>query len=366
MAASAVIVIAVLTVVLRQGRKESAVPPVEPIKAPSVAVQMPNKANPETSVPEKTVPNPPPVVPAPPSPPISATKEKPRTLAQQEKSKTQAPVNVSEKPPESGKRVRGIGYDDHHSFKENKIAAPKAKPLGPVEITLPSGAALTEAMLNVPEHWQKTLFPKKMQPYIARYADGSIQGVFALNSKGKLDGAAATLHENGHLQTLAGYSRGNLDGRLRQWDKRGKRVFYAEYRNGGKRGVLCLFQEGAPWLIQEYDFGKCKNEYLVKLTQDGSGLLSADELSAGEIEEMSGARRQLSALEDTMQRSEAKLKAELLRRYRDYEEKIRKQRQTGSAADRRAAASDRIKSHNAERSAAMESNWRCALGRSGF
>ena len=90
-----------------------------------------------------------------------------------------------------------------------------------VDLALPNGEKLTEAMLEIPRNWHYKLFPETAIVFVARYPNGAIQGVFTL-SNAKLDGAAATLYERGHLQTLAFYDNGQLTGPLKQWNKDGE------------------------------------------------------------------------------------------------------------------------------------------------
>ena len=123
-----------------------------------------------------------------------------------------------------------------------------------------------------PRNWQDTLFPKTAIVFPCLDNGGKLIGVFT-HAGVKLDGAAATLHQNGHLETLVtSYSKGLVDGCVKLWDQDGKQVLYAEYQRGKKHGLLCFFQDGIPWLIQECDKGKPQDEYLVKWTENGPHL----------------------------------------------------------------------------------------------
>jgi hypothetical protein len=72
----------------------------------------------------------------------------------------------------------------------------------PLSIRLASGAALTESMLSIPAGWQQSLFPAGIAPFVDTYPNDTVRGVFTLK-KSRLHGWAATLYENGRLQTLA-------------------------------------------------------------------------------------------------------------------------------------------------------------------
>ena len=134
-----------------------------------------------------------------------------------------------------------------------------------IYVTLPSGAELTEAMLEVSPNWLERLFPGVSDNFaeraaaargslvcVAKYPNGSLQGQFTLSEERKLDGASATFYENHQLHSLALYSKGNLHGYLKVWNKKGDRVLYAEYKYGKKDGLVCLFRDGVPWLIEEW------------------------------------------------------------------------------------------------------------------
>jgi hypothetical protein len=234
---------------------------------------------------------------------------------------------------------------------------------GWVQITLPSHAILTQSMLNVPENWKKIFFPSRTNVLFGYYPDNSVHGVFSLDKANKLNGVAAMLYDNGALQTLAvAYKKGDLDGCLKQWDEDGKRVFYAEYRNGKKQGILCLFQGGMPWLIQEWEKAKAENEYLVKWAQHSQSILPTSTLTGSDSEELSRARQQLAMVEKT----EIQFK-NTLKKWRNAElDRIRWQNFAAGAKDRRAAQSGRISDHNAQKAAANEAWWRETRQRTGL
>jgi S1-C subfamily serine protease len=232
-----------------------------------------------------------------------------------------------------------------------------------VNITLPSVAKLTEAMLEIPKQWQDKLFPKEAIVFIARYSNDTLQGVFTL-SNAKLDGWAAMLYEDGHLQTLASYKEAKLHGPLRQWQENGERLLYAYYGSNNKHGLVCFFQNGTPWLIQECDKGQIQSQYLVKWTKDLARAVPAEQLAGDEIAEMAKACRKLDALEEKMKRNEPILKRQLRDWFVDERDKARREQFKESAPDRKRDQSERIQGHNAQKRAAWESNWRNTLERS--
>jgi antitoxin component YwqK of YwqJK toxin-antitoxin module len=230
-----------------------------------------------------------------------------------------------------------------------------------VNLVLPSGAKLTEAMLTVPNDWQSKLFPQKAVVYVAKYPNNQLQGVFSL-SNARLHGAAASLYEDGSLQTLAFYKNANLHGPMKQWNSNKRRLLYAEYNSGKKDGLLCFFQDGIPWLLQQCDCGNVINEYLVRWTeQNACRILPVAQLTDAERTEAVKARQQLATMEETMRQNEGKLKQTLAEWYRKEKQRVRQQQFVAGASDRHARQSERIIAHNAEDAAIMESNWRRAL-----
>lgn len=252
---------------------------------------------------------------------------------------------------------------DGKNAKAKAQSDPPGQKLQYVDLVLPSGAALNEPMLEIPKSWQKKLFPEKATVHVDKYPNGELRGVFSLN-KAKLDGAMATLHANGHLQTLAFYEDANLHGPLKQWNDKGDRLLYAEYTNGKKNGLLCFFQAGVPSLIQEWDKASIQNEYLVKVAASVLQVVPPGEMSDDESSQHREAKEQLAVLEATMKQDEADMKKDLADWFRKEDQRARQERFAAGAADRRAAASDRVRAHNSEKAGAWETNWRHALNRS--
>jgi len=225
--------------------------------------------------------------------------------------------------------------------------------MSPLKLALPSGARLTEAMLEVSNGWQEELFPKNAIVYVAKYPNNKIQGIFTLK-KAKLNGAAASLYENGNIQTLVFYKEADLHGPMRQWNENGEWLFYAKFNHGKKHGLACLFQNGTPWLIQEYDKGIAQNNYLVKWTQSSAIIVPTEQLTSDENFEMSEALQQLDTLEETMKKNETILKQQLAEWYREEDQRVKQERINKQA-------SERIVSHNAQKAMAEELFWRNAL-----
>lgn len=239
-----------------------------------------------------------------------------------------------------------------------------------VSITLPTGKVLTETMLDLPHSWQQKLFSQGAVPYVANYPNDDVQGVFNLEN-GKLDGAAAVFYESGRLRTLVFYKDGRRNGVLKQWRDIGDQAFfdrllYAEYLNGKKHGLVCLFRVGLPWLIQEWDKDMPQREYLVKHIAGAPTTIPEGEMSPDQIVEHRAAKKQLAAMEEEMTENEARVKRQLSEWSRKEVERARSERARELSSKRTAAISARVADRNAQSAAKFEAIWRLALGRSGF
>ena len=206
---SALIVIVVLSIQCRPDGKETvAVPTVEPAKSP----KSPSELGPATrEVKPKTTVHPKPVISRPPV--ANHSPALPPVSARGQETESPKPPRVAKKPPKGNSKSPREGYDRVDTGNDNRVPISQSETLRWQQITLPSGAELSESMLNVPEDWKEILFPKEKQGvvdhyvHVALYDNKKVWGVFTMKND-KLDGAAATLYPSGHLQTLALYRQG--------------------------------------------------------------------------------------------------------------------------------------------------------------
>jgi hypothetical protein len=248
----------------------------------------------------------------------------------------------------------------------NRIApVPHNQMIRPISIRLASGAALTESMLSIPTGWQQSLFPQGIAPFVDTYPNDAVRGVFTLK-KGLLHGWAATLYDNGRLQTLALYKDARLHGPLRQWSKNGERILYADYKCGRKDGLLCFFQKGKPRLIQEWTTGRVQSESLVKWKQGSPYALPKAQFTENDIAESSRASEELDELEEMLRQDETQLKQKLVKLYEKTHARTKQKRASQGAAGKQAAQRNRIPADNAPRAAESEAFWRGALRNAGF
>ncbi len=237
-------------------------------------------------------------------------------------------------------------------------------------ITLPSGAALTEAMTETPEKWLDMNFPidqiqKGAPVYIATYPNGELQGVYWYKD-GKLHGPAAGIHESGGRCIMANYHMSQRDGRLLHWEENGLRCLYAQYTRGKKDGLLCLFRNDTPWLIQEWDKDQLAGEYLVKASGSGFEAVAGGELKEDDAKDFVAAKGAVAEVEIKMNDGEAKLKKLLREWYREEDFRLRRRRASIAGVQKRGSMLGRAAQQDAARAAAAAAMWRTSLGRAGF
>jgi hypothetical protein len=116
-------------------------------------------------------------------------------------------------------------------------------------------------MLDVHANW-KEMFPKDKLFYAQKTSTGHLQGMHA-RDKGRLDGPSVTLYENGKLAILGSYPGCVRDGAFRVWDESGQMLFYGQYKGGKKHGTVCLFNDGQPWLVQQWKSDELQGQTVV-------------------------------------------------------------------------------------------------------
>jgi hypothetical protein len=129
-------------------------------------------------------------------------------------------------------------------------------------VKLDSGSVLSEVTIKLIDNWQSDFFPPGAPVVVAQFPNHTVNAILSLKL-GRLNGPAVTLYEDGHLASVSTYETGELHGDFRLWDGDRHRVFFAQFARGKRDGVSCLFREGRPWLIQDWDKDEAQSQYLV-------------------------------------------------------------------------------------------------------
>lgn len=166
-----------------------------------------------------------------------------------------APVMQEEPPPEPAPAVEPSANAANPINPGEPYVVPRIK-------LLPSEAVISEALVKLTEGWREGLFPPAAPVVVAQYPSRAVNAILTLKMA-RLNGPAVTFFEDGHLASLATYAAGELKDDYRLWDENRQRVLFAQFARGKRDGLACLFQEGRPWLIQEWQAGDVKAQYLV-------------------------------------------------------------------------------------------------------
>ncbi len=234
--------------------------------------------------------------------------------------------------------------DDDDDDENKKASSPR------IYITLPSGAILNEPMLDMPDDWAEKYFPENVVAYLSKWPNGDVRGVYSLDNA-KLDGYAIELYESGYFHTFARYKSARLDGRMMQWKEDGRRLLFAQHKRGNKHGLICLFRNNLPWLLQEWDKGSLQSGYLVSYSENRYNLIPKTQFSDRQTEEYGTAQSELALLESSFEDDGNQLKRELAQWYREESHKIRRQRASRLSQDKLRSILGAIADHSRARAA---------------
>jgi hypothetical protein len=214
--------------------------------------------------------------------------------------------------------------------------------------------------MDLPADWLDQYFPRKANVCVGKFPNDKVQSVCIYNQT-KLDGAAATLDESGHLCTLANYRMGARDGWIRLWNENGQRFYFAEYKLGKKHGLICLFRDDMPWYVQQCDRGDFVMECLVTWKAGVSEALPEEKLTPEGVKELATARSKLSELEAQMDQGEAKLKKVVREWFLEADREIKRARAADRGVAARRDATNRVNERAKAQAAGMQELRRASL-----
>ena len=97
-------------------------------------------------------------------------------------------------------------------------------------------------------------------------------------------------------------------------------LLYSKYNDGKKQGVTCLFKDGMPWLIQEWDKGTLQNETV--LVRKGSDYVAVDDAA-----QLAEAQKKLSAVEAEVADTDKDVKNSLRKWFADETDRFNKEKE---------------------------------------
>jgi len=182
-------------------------------------------------------------------------------------------------------------------------------------IQLPSGTVVKTASFGVHPKWKES-FPPDHAFFAEKYGEGNLKGMHSRHGAG-LDGASATLHENGNLKMLAYFPEGQQQGSCRVYDEEKHLLLYSKYKDNRKHGITCLLKNGDPCLVQEWDKGELQSESV--LVRKGGDFVSADD-----PQQVAEAQSRLSVVEKELAETERDLKKNVMKWSTDERDHIEK------------------------------------------
>lgn len=238
-----------------------------------------------------------------------------------------------------------------------------ANDTGRIRIDLPGNKSIDFSIFfsNVGEiASQDRVRAQSMGAFNIDYPSGKPFAILPQRS-GKLHGTALAQHENGQVMLMAGYESNERSGNCVTLTDQGVPLFAAQYNRGNKEGFGCLFEAGAPWLIQEHSKNRLMRSHLCM----GSSVVESIDHRAPEPVEGSQAMElafeELAALEKKMKTNEQQIK----KLVKELEDDIRKQRAAVRGAYSQQMIQQRINARAAE-NAAIINGLRQASGLGGF
>ncbi len=166
-------------------------------------------------------------------------------------------------------------------------------------IQLPSGTVFKVASFETHPKW-KEVFPPDRPFFAEQFSEGQLKGIHS-RYVAMLNGASAMLYENGNVKALANYPKGQRQGPCRIWDEEKRMLLYAQYKDDKKHGVTCLFKNGIPWFVQQWNMDSLEKETIV--VRKGGEYIPAED-----PQELAKAQEKLSAVEKERAGDEGELK----------------------------------------------------------
>lgn len=220
-------------------------------------------------------------------------------------------------------------------------------------VALPSGAALSSTIVEVPRKWPECNFTKESAARLIKYPNGDPKALHTFLDA-KLHGPTFLLDEAGKKRWAADYYDGDRHGAVRVWDHNSEMTLFAQYVRGGKKGFVCVFDEGMPWLVQEWDKNQMLGEYLVKWSA-GVPTVSDSKQIAGQadVDQLAAAKERLAELEQNLMAEETEVKRDLARWFRELDREIKKQRAASVNMRKRQDTLGALKARSAAEQAAL-------------
>lgn len=228
-------------------------------------------------------------------------------------------------------------------------------------VTLPSGASFSFSTVQIPKKWPECNFTKESAFRLTKFPNGEPKALHTFLDA-RLHGPTFLLNEDGAKRWAADYYEGDRHGALRLWDQNSEMALFAQYVRGGKKGFVCVFDGGMPWLLQEWDKDQLQGEYLVKWNAGVSTTSPSDQVAGqADMAHLAAARERLTQLEEELEAEETAIKRELAQWFREVDREIKKQRAAASNLRKRKETLGALNARSAAEQAVLGGMWRRAI-----
>lgn len=228
-------------------------------------------------------------------------------------------------------------------------------------VRLPSGSDLSYGAVRIPDDWPESHVSKEAGVRTINFPSGKPKSLHAfLNAR--LHGPSFLLHDDGSQRWAADYLEGERDGALRLWDTSSEMALFAEYVRNGKKGLVCVFQSGMPWLIQEWDKNQMTHEYLVRWNAGVPRLVDCDNLAGpAESQEVAAAHDRIAELEAVFLDEETEVKQDLAAWFRETNRQLKQQRAAAVSVRKRGQIIGAMNARDAQEQSNLGGMWRRAM-----
>jgi S1-C subfamily serine protease len=227
-------------------------------------------------------------------------------------------------------------------------------------VTLPSGASLSHTIVEVPNKWPECNFTEESAARLIKFPNGEPKALHTFLDA-RLHGPSFLLNEDGEKRWAADYFESDRHGSLRIWDHNSEMSLFSQYVRGGKKGFVCVFDDGMPWLVQEWDKNRMHGEYLVKWNAGVPTVCDSKQVSGqADIGQLAAARERLAELEQDFKAEETDIKRELAQWFRELDREIKRQRAAAVNVRKRKDTLGALKARSAAEKAALGQMWRRA------
>jgi hypothetical protein len=126
-----------------------------------------------------------------------------------------------------------------------------------------------------------------------------------------LDGWTIARHENGSPKLAVEFDDDDRKGPLRLWDADGKMRLYANDAKDRLHGPACLFENGRPTVVMNYQGDQLKSKYLVDYSSGSPVARAAEELPPDLAQTLAAGEKQFHELSDDIKGQETEFKKKL-------------------------------------------------------